>query len=65
MLLSGGGHLDRVNIRGNSALNLTSAPLYTLQHVTLQCLAARNIKLNDIPYTGKIPQAMEEFVSWH
>lgn len=70
LLLRHGAHIDACNvdrktpmqlIRGTTIYEIASP----LEFTTLQCLAARKIIKCAIPYTGSIPQRLEQFVEMH
>lgn len=70
LLLKHGAHLDACNsdrktpmqlIRGMTIYDIASP----LNHVTLQCLAARVIVKCAIPYKGHIPTRLEKFIKMH
>lgn len=70
LLLKHGAHLDACNsdrkhpmqlIRGMTIYDITCP----LNHVTLQCLAARVIVKCGISYKGHIPSRLEKFVKMH
>ena len=70
LLLKHGAHLDACNsdrktpmqlIRGMTIYDIASP----LNHVTLQCLAARVIVKCAIPYKGQIPKRLEKFIQMH
>ncbi|GAB1604504.1 protein fem-1 homolog C-like [Argonauta hians] len=65
-LINRGCHLDMVNKQGDNTLAYLQPLLpYPVQHTRLQCLAARVIKRNTIPYQHLVPTHLEEFISCH
>ncbi|XP_077501382.1 ankyrin repeat protein mann-cup [Amblyomma americanum] len=69
MLLRHGAHLDRRNANGNQPhrmlAGISECTLNPLQHIGLQCLAARKIVERRIPFTGEVPVALEHFIRIH
>ena len=68
LLLKNGAHLDMVNISGErAAKGLTSSLIETnIQDFdSLQCMAARAIMKNKIPYVGNIIVGLESLVEMH
>jgi len=70
LLLKNGAHIDACNaerktpmqlIRGMSVYDIVSP----LQHISLQCLAARRIVKSAIPYKGSVPNRLEKFIEKH
>lgn len=70
LLLKHGAHIDSCNadrkspmqlIRGMSIYDIVSP----LQHISLQCLAARKIVKSAIPYKGSVPNRLEKFIEQH
>ncbi|KAL1424465.1 hypothetical protein MTO96_020249 [Rhipicephalus appendiculatus] len=68
-LLRYGAHLDRRNANGNQPhrmlAGISECVLNPLQHISLQCLAARNIVERRIPFAGEVPGALENFIRIH
>ncbi|KAL1425435.1 hypothetical protein MTO96_003515 [Rhipicephalus appendiculatus] len=68
-LLRYGAHLDRRNANGNQPhrmlAGITECVLNPLQHISLQCLAARKIVERRIPFAGEVPGALENFIRIH
>ncbi|XP_003723826.1 protein fem-1 homolog C [Strongylocentrotus purpuratus] len=67
LLLDRGAHCDFRNLDGHTPLDLlkVSCDLAPINYTKLQCLAARCIIENKIPYLGNIPKALEGFVAMH
>lgn len=70
LLLKHGAHIDACNsdrktpmqlIRGMSIYDIVSP----LQHISLQCLAAKKIVKSAIQYQGHVPKRLEEFIEHH
>lgn len=68
-LLRHGAHLDRRNANGNQPhrmlAGISECVLNPLQHINLQCLAARKIVERRIPFAGEVPTALEHFIRIH
>ena len=69
-LLEGGAHLDAINGRKKSFQHLLKdQPVHEVvnvaKHTSLQCLAARAIKNNQIAYKNVLAKSMVEFVDLH
>ncbi|XP_077544420.1 ankyrin repeat protein mann-cup [Haemaphysalis longicornis] len=68
-LLSHGAHLDRRNANGNQPhrmlAGIAECSLNPLQHISLQCLAARKIVERRIPFVGEVPSTLEDFIRIH
>ncbi|CAO2641126.1 Protein fem-1 homolog A [Lemmus lemmus] len=70
-LIEAGAHMDATNAFKKTAYELLDAKLLaksTVQpfnYVTLQCLAARALDRNKVPYKGFIPEELEAFVQLH
>lgn len=68
-LLRHGAHLDRRNANGNQPhrmlAGITECALNPLQHISLQCLAARKIVERRIPFVGEVPSTLEDFIRIH
>jgi len=71
-LLEGGAHFDAVNNKGKSFETLLKGqPVHEVvnvaKHTSLQCLAAKVIKANNIPHRqgGVLAKALVEFVDMH
>lgn len=68
-LLRHGAHLDRRNANGNQPhrmlAGISECVLNPLQHISLQCLAARKIVERRIPFAGEVPAALEHFIRIH
>ncbi|KAH6945748.1 hypothetical protein HPB50_009743 [Hyalomma asiaticum] len=68
-LLRYGAHLDRRNANGNQPhrmlAGISECVLNPLQHISLQCLAARKIVERRIPFAGEVPSALENFIRIH
>jgi len=68
-LLRYGDHIDRRSLLGNLPykliLSLSDCTINPLNHMTLQCLAARVIVENQIHYKNEIPQSLEDFIQIH
>ncbi|KAJ8278340.1 hypothetical protein GJAV_G00086560 [Gymnothorax javanicus] len=71
LLLRAGAHFDATNGRRKTAHDLLGDrcpgghALRPLAHVTLQCLAARAIERQRLPYKGLVPEDMEAFIELH
>ena len=68
LLLSKGTHIDYANDQGKIPSDygvLLDVLLPELANRSLVCLAARFIKLNNIPYKNNIPVTIEELVDKH
>lgn len=70
VLLSKGAHLDATNNQMQTPADLlTDVHMHTivspLNHINLQCLAARVVSKYKIPYVGEIPIDLEAFVQLH
>ncbi|XP_014389171.1 PREDICTED: protein fem-1 homolog A [Myotis brandtii] len=70
-LIEAGAHMDATNAFKKTAYELLDEKLLaksTIQpfnYVTLQCLAARTLDKNKIPYKGFIPEELEAFIELH
>uniref|UniRef100_A0ABI8ARN7 Fem-1 homolog A n=1 Tax=Felis catus TaxID=9685 RepID=A0ABI8ARN7_FELCA len=70
-LIEAGAHMDATNAFKKTAYQLLDEELLaksTIQpfnYVTLQCLAARALDRNKIPYKGFIPEELEAFIELH
>ncbi|XP_006896443.1 PREDICTED: protein fem-1 homolog A isoform X2 [Elephantulus edwardii] len=70
-LIDAGAHMDATNAFKKTAYELLDEKLLaksTMQpfnYVTLQCLAARALDKNKIPYKGFIPEELEAFIQLH
>ncbi|XP_069353248.1 protein fem-1 homolog A isoform X2 [Eulemur rufifrons] len=70
-LIEAGAHMDATNAFKKTAYELLDEKLLarsTMQpfnYVTLQCLAARALDKNKIPYKGFIPEELEAFIELH
>ncbi|XP_029640464.2 protein fem-1 homolog C-like [Octopus sinensis] len=65
-LINYGCHVDMVNNEGHCTLEYLQHLLpYPLQHMKLQCFAARVIRRNTIPYQHYVPSHLEEFIACH
>ncbi|XP_044772954.1 protein fem-1 homolog A isoform X2 [Neomonachus schauinslandi] len=70
-LIEAGAHMDATNAFKKTAYELLDEKLLaksTIQpfnYVTLQCLAARALDKNKIPYKGFIPEELEAFIELH
>ncbi|MGH0185691.1 UNVERIFIED_CONTAM: hypothetical protein FKN15_034294 [Acipenser sinensis] len=71
VLIEAGAHFDATNSQRKTACDLldekatTKNLMHPLNHVTLQCLAARAIEKHKLPYKGLIPEEMEAFIELH
>ncbi|XP_070347862.1 protein fem-1 homolog A [Equus asinus] len=71
VLIEAGAHMDATNAFKKTAYELLDEKLLaksTIQpfnYVTLQCLAARALDKNKIPYKGVIPEELEAFIELH
>jgi hypothetical protein len=76
-LLNAGAHLDARNKQGETPIQLLQRHLgnpdqpdptptvFPLKHLNLQCLCAQAIVHQNIPYSGLLPQTLEEFIKLH
>lgn len=69
-LLRAGAHLDAVNVDGKTFADLLKGQylhelVNPLKFTTLQCLAAKTIRHENIPYEGLLAPSLEEFVDLH
>lgn len=70
-LIEAGAHMDATNAFKKTAYELLDEKLLarsTIQpfnYLTLQCLAARALDKNKIPYKGFIPEELEAFIELH
>lgn len=70
-LIEAGAHMDATNAFKKTAYELLDEKLLaksTIQpfnYVTLQCLAARALDKNKVPYKGFIPEELEAFIELH
>ncbi|XP_006868980.1 PREDICTED: protein fem-1 homolog A isoform X2 [Chrysochloris asiatica] len=70
-LIDAGAHMDATNAFKKTAYELLDGTLLaksTMQpfnYLTLQCLAARALDRNKVPYKGFIPQELEAFIELH
>ncbi|KAM4888584.1 protein fem-1 homolog A [Thomomys bottae] len=70
-LVEAGAHLDTTNAFRKTPLELlagemlATGALQPFNHVSLQCLAARALHRNKIPYKGIIPEDLEAFIELH
>ncbi|CAL8281470.1 unnamed protein product [Lota lota] len=76
LLVSAGAHFDATNAQRKAAYELLDEwrgpggppggpALCPLNHVTLQCLAARAVERHRLPYKGLISEEMEAFIELH
>ncbi|XP_028672430.2 protein fem-1 homolog A [Erpetoichthys calabaricus] len=71
MLIEYGAHFDATNSLRKTASDLLDEKatarnlMHPLNHITLQCLAARAIEKHKLPYKGLIPEEMEAFIELH
>lgn len=68
ILLQHGAHIDARNKDGKVSMELVKAvecDISAINYTSLQCLAARAIVKQNIPYRNCIPRKLEEFVSSH
>ncbi|KAJ8409424.1 hypothetical protein AAFF_G00228250 [Aldrovandia affinis] len=71
MLVRAGSHFDATNGERRTAYELLDEQntgrhaLHPLNHITLQCLAARAIERHRLPYKGLISEEMEAFIELH
>ncbi|KFO28822.1 protein fem-1 homolog A [Fukomys damarensis] len=70
-LIEAGAHMDATNAFKKTAYELLDEKLLArssvqpFNYVTLQCLAARALDRNKIPYKGFIPEELEAFIELH
>ncbi|KAL1502206.1 hypothetical protein ABEB36_007382 [Hypothenemus hampei] len=69
-LTQNGAHTDIVNINGETPLEASSTGvaeiiLKTQIKISLKCMAANAVKVNNIPYRGQVPSGLEEFIELH
>ena len=69
-LLECGVHLDAVNREGKAFSDVLRAqPIHELVNVTqfstLQCLAAKAVQKNAVPYRNLLPASLSDFVDLH
>lgn len=70
-LIEAGAHMDATNAFKKTACELLDEKLLArssvqpFNYVTLQCLAARALDRNKIPYKGFIPEELEAFIELH
>ncbi|EHB15126.1 fem-1-like protein A [Heterocephalus glaber] len=70
-LIEAGAHMDATNAFKKTAYELLDEKLLArssvqpFNYVTLQCLAARTLDRNKIPYKGFIPEELEAFIELH
>nr|CAB3245708.1 protein fem-1 homolog B-like [Phallusia mammillata] len=69
-LLNQGAHYDVSNGERKTPLELSTTGVAevivkTQTQVTLKCLAARAIRNHSIPYSGKVPSFLNEFIDMH
>ncbi|XP_050296415.1 protein fem-1 homolog B isoform X1 [Anthonomus grandis grandis] len=69
-LIENGAHTDIVNNKGETPMDSSTTGvaeiiLKTQIQLSLKCLAANAIKINNIPYEGQIPSGLEEFIELH
>ncbi|XP_069864699.1 protein fem-1 homolog A [Dipodomys merriami] len=70
-LVEAGAHLDTTNAFRKTPLELLAGELLAagalqpFNHVSLQCLAARALHRNKVPYKGFIPEDLEAFIELH
>ncbi|NWV02135.1 FEM1C protein, partial [Ptilonorhynchus violaceus] len=71
LLIKSGSHFDATNSRKQTASDLLDEKeiaknlIQPINHITLQCLAARVIVNHNISYAGHIPEKLENFVLLH
>ena len=71
LLLAGGAHLDAANAAGHRPADLLAGGaaihdiVSPLDHLTLQCFAARAVVRYGIPVTGNVPRKLEPFIALH
>ena len=70
LLLDKGAHIDARNLehKDSAALmkNVTIFDIVSpLNYMSLQCMAARQLVLHNIPFKGHVPQKLEAFVRMH
>lgn len=70
-LIEAGAHMDATNAFKKTAYELLDEKLLArssmqpFNYITLQCLAARALDRNKIPYKGFIPEELEAFIELH
>ena len=70
LLCDRGAHLDCVNADGETALDIGSslkikALLKARMQISLKCLCARLIRMNGVPFEGRINKSLAKFVGNH
>lgn len=67
IFLANNAHLDTKNEVGNTPLDFLDqhCQVLPLKHITLQCIAAKTIRRENIRYGGHLPQHLEIFVNEH
>ncbi|KAK3084024.1 hypothetical protein FSP39_006959 [Pinctada imbricata] len=68
MLVQSGAHVDVLNNKGESCVELsksTNFPLDVVAHTSLKCLTARTILDNNISYKGEVPTDVEDWIKFH
>lgn len=69
-LTENGAHTDIVNNKGETPLEASSTGvaeiiLKTQIKISLKCIAANAVKINNIPYRGLVPSGLEDFIELH
>ena len=70
LLCDRGAHLDCVNAKGETALDIASCPQMAMlikgrMQISLKCLCARLIQRSEVPFEGRINKSLETFVAQH
>ncbi|XP_013398417.1 protein fem-1 homolog A [Lingula anatina] len=70
VLLNHGAHLDMCNASGRTPMQLMKNATIgdvcsPLEYISLQCLAAKVIRTQKLPYKGHVPAKLEDFVEKH
>jgi ankyrin repeat protein len=68
LLFSRGAHMDARNHKGELAaegIASMDSKYNLMNHITLKCLAARAVRVHNIPFKGEVPVALESFVLYH
>ncbi|XP_019768802.1 protein fem-1 homolog B isoform X2 [Dendroctonus ponderosae] len=69
-LTENGAHTDIVNNKGETPLESSTTGvaeiiLKTQIKISLKCMAANAVKVNNIPYRGLVPSGLDEFIELH
>ena len=65
LLLEHDAHVDFANADGDRASDVLPSSVNVFNHGSLQCLAARTVRMHHLPYHGILPPLLADFVDKH